>query len=144
MISKKLSIFLFAILLCSFSINCNKDRSKLLGNLHVEFQPQMVSDSIIQKFYDIFEPVPDAENDFEDYLYDDEDDDDSWDESYEEEYPIEDYSNGYQEQAFKLEQSYETNEESLDDSYKEFVYKLCVLTALSKETTIHASESMSV
>jgi hypothetical protein len=143
MISKTFTIYLFFILLCSFSINCNKERSKLLGNLHVEFQPQMISDSIIEKFYEIFEQVPSAEEELEDDLYDDEDDD-SWDESYEEEYQLDDYSKSDQELPSLLKQNETTNEEPLEDSYKEFVYKLCVLTALSKETTIHASESMSV
>ncbi len=147
MISKTFSLILLTLLFCSFSINCSKDRSKLLDTIHVEFQPELVSYSLLDKFDKIFENAPDSEIDFDDDLMDDLENylDDSLDESYEEEMPLDDLMDEESAIPSLLKNNKEFMEdESLDKSYKKFAYRLCVLTTISKETTIYASESINV
>ncbi len=145
MISKAFSIILISIHLCSVSISC-KNSPKLLENIQIEFQPQTISGGILNKFNELFEDVHHSHNysdldDLEEDLLDEEYDDE---EIYSEEYPVEDYQEAEEELSSLINNISGVDNEELDDAYKTFVYKLCVLTAISQETTIYASESKRV
>ncbi len=132
------------MLICSLSINCNKDRLKPLKNIHFEFQPQIVPGGIIQKFDELFEDASLLEDEhiddsIESYLSDpsDEIEEDQYEED--QEYEVEDELASLYDANRK-----EANEGSLEENYIKFAYKLCVLTAISKETTIYAMENLRV
>lgn len=148
MISRSLSLFFITIFLFSLPIMCRNKGSNSLGKVQVEFQPESVPGSILSKFSELFEDVksqpfddlPDFYDEENEEYYDEEYDD----ESYEEEMALDDYVEVDDELSFIAEKNSTTNEELLENKYKDFVYKLCVLTAISKETTIYASESVNV
>lgn len=140
------SIMLFTFLICSSPALGQKGKN--LNNVRIEFEANAIANGILDKFENFFESEDmDAETDIydEDFIgeepfYDEEDYDEY---EYEEELI---YTDGVDELNIigaNNQLSFSTDD-SLTDHYKKFVIKLCLLTALSKEATIYATEDVTV
>ena len=136
--SNVMTLALFIFMIGSSAIVCQKDRMKELSNVHIEFASELVSHGILHKFDDFFEDLENHSNS-DQYNHSDEIDEDE--DSYEEE-EYEDYLEAEEELSTLIDQT--ESKEELNEEYKKFVYKLCLLTAVSKETTIYATETIRV
>ncbi len=146
--SNILTIFFFFFLVSSYTLNCQKES---LRNLEIEFAPEDVPYGILNKLENYFEGI--NSYDEETIEYEDELDLLEYDEEYsEEDYYSEEDSEGETEAHYELEEQLanliETNqvedrqEDPMNKHYKKLVDKLCLFTAISKETTVYVTESL--
>jgi hypothetical protein len=150
-----ITIIILLIFFCSYpNINCQK--SKLGKNLKVEFESVYVNNGLLEKFAEYFEDTQ-GEIEYEDEA-EAEDQDGEYTNTQEEYYDDEEEGEEYMEEE---ELSYLDGEETLgliihqtkapkpeDNLYSteftQFATKVCLLTAVSKETKIYVKEYMSL
>ncbi len=137
-------VLLLTIFICSFpSFNCKLDEK--FKNVMIEFETEKVPFGIIDKFEKFFESVPDTpeSNTSQNPVTTEESTDE--DEVYSEEYELEDLEQPDEELSKYLKTGNDLNSaDPMNKDYEILVNKICLLTALSKEATIYATENVRV
>jgi hypothetical protein len=138
------SVLLLTIFVCSIpTLKCKLDEK--FKNVMIEFETEKVPFGIIDKFEKFFENVPESPqaNTPQSPVITEESTED--DETYSEEYELEDVENPDIELTKYLKSEKELNSaDPMNKDYETLVNKLCLLTALSKEATIYATENVRV
>jgi hypothetical protein len=159
-------IYIFMLFICSNAIQSKQGE---VQNVQIEFENHSIENGILNKFDDFFEDSQYTEElDNYDELFNEDDqlgDVHEQEEYNEEQELMSDYyynsdsqsdSDEYIDYKYDPEDGTEeinhmmtnqlnkTEEDGLTDVYRNFVYKLCLLTALSKETRIYATENLRV
>jgi len=137
-------------LLCSIAItNCKS--ANTFENVKLEFEKQDVSFGILNKLSEFFEYADAGETEIPEFT--DEDDEENFDEEEANSDIIEDsqeYEESGEELSKYIEENSNKNESTpenqieMSEGYKNIVYKLCLFSAISKETTIYVTESKRV
>jgi len=137
-------VLLLTIFISSFSsFNCKLDEK--FKNVMIEFETEKVPFGIIDKFDQFFESVPDTpeSNTSQNPVITEESTDE--DEVYSEEYELEDLEQPDEELSKYLKSGKDLNSaDPMNKDYEILVNKICLLTALSKEATIYATENVRV
>jgi len=153
------TVFYFLLTLICFNSIASKQNK--FHNVQIEFRDEVVKHGLLHKFTELFEDVPNTESVFdnlEDEYFDAINADDpemdfddilnSVDEYDQyDEYIQEDEYTQENEDDLNLNKMIETHvdkivDDEMNENYKQFVYKLCLLTTVTKETTIYATENV--
>jgi hypothetical protein len=119
-------LYLFTLISSSAQISKKTD---LFQNVKVEFYLEYVKNGILEKFDSFYEKVNEEEEILDE-------------EQYEDEWVIEETTNDLD--LITENQEPFIQNEPVSPEFKEFAERICLLTALSKETTIYFYETIQV